>query len=118
MTSDLAHSLTLQWCSLQEQQDVILAGAYGKKPLLKPLCGLKKAELRKELRTRGIKTPDKITKKELEADLQGILRGFVRVPTLLMTNPQQHLKELHLEKYYILECEPLHDIKGHIHNLL
>eukprot|EP00731_Ephydatia_muelleri_P001948 Em0001g1948a len=61
------------WCSLQEQQDVILAGAYGKMPLLKPLCGLKKAELQKELRTRGIKTPDKITKKELEADLQGIL---------------------------------------------
>ena len=118
MTSDLAHSLTLQWRSLQEQQDIILAGAYGKMPLLKPLCGLKIAELQKELRTRGIKTPDKMTKKELEADLQGILRGFVRVPTLLMTNPQQHLRELHLEKYCILECEPLHDIKGHIHNLL
>ena len=73
MTSDLAHSLTLQWHSLQEQQDVILAGAYGKMPLLKPLCGLKKAELQKELRTRGIKTLDKMTKKELEADLQGIL---------------------------------------------
>ena len=81
-------------------------------PLLKPLCGLKIAELQKELRTREIKTPDKMTKKELEADLQGILRGFVRVPTLLMTNPQQHLKELHLENIVSLSVNHCMTSKG------
>ena len=48
-------------------------------PLLKPLCGLKTAKLPKELETRGIQIPDKITKIELEADLQGVLRGFVNL---------------------------------------
>ena len=31
MTSDIAHALTLKWRTLQEQQDVIIAGKFGKR---------------------------------------------------------------------------------------
>ena len=118
MTSDIAHSLTLMWRTLEEQQNIILAGQFGKKAELKPLSGLSKTQLQLELTLRGIDVPSTALKKELEANLQGLLRGFVRVPTLLMNNPCQSLQSLHLERYTILECEPMHDLKGHIHNLL
>ena len=42
MTSDIAHSLTLMWRTLEEQQNIILAGQFGKKAELKPLSGLSK----------------------------------------------------------------------------
>jgi len=47
----------------------------------------------------------------------GILRGIQRVPSLLLQNPQQPLSALNLDKYTVLDCEPLHDIKGHLENL-
>ena len=40
------------------------------------------------------------------------------MPTLMMNNPCQSLQSLYLERYTISECEPTHDLKGHIHNLL
>ena len=49
MTSDLAHALTLKWRTLQEQRDVIIAGKFGKRHILKPLDNLYKAELQLEL---------------------------------------------------------------------
>ena len=45
------------------------------------------------------------------------LKGIQRVPTLLL-NPIETLTQVHLEGYAILDCEPLHDIKVHIDNLL
>ena len=30
----------------------------------------------------------------------------------------QSLSHLHLEDYEVLDCEPIHDIKGHLHNIL
>ena len=41
-----------------------------------------------------------------------------RVPTLLTLDPTQSLASLNLSKYEVLDCEPLHDIKGHLYNLL
>lgn len=41
-----------------------------------------------------------------------------RVPTLLLSNSKQALEELNLQHYQILECEPLHDVKGHISNVI
>lgn len=46
------------------------------------------------------------------------MRGVQRVPTLLLFNPIQQLQQLNLEKYAALDCEPLHDLKGHLGNLL
>ena len=50
--------------------------------------------------------------------LTDLLKGAQRVPTLLLHSPQQPLSDLNLENYNVLECEPLHDIKGHIQNVL
>ena len=41
-----------------------------------------------------------------------------RVPTRLINNPSQSLSELNLESYIVLDSEPLHDLKGHLINLL
>ena len=117
MTSDIAHALTLKWRTLQEQQDIIIAGKFGKMSTLKPFENLRKAELELELAQRGITFPKKTNKIELEANLLGLLSGFVRVPTLLLKDPCQTLQSINMDKYTILECEPLHDLKGHIHNL-
>lgn len=57
-------------------------------------------------------------KKELESILISILKGAQRVPTLLITNPTQSISELNLSSYTILDSEPLHDLKGHLINLL
>ena len=46
------------------------------------------------------------------------LKGAQRVPTLLTLNPPQTLQSLNLHEYEILDCEPLHDFKGHAFNLL
>ena len=46
-----------------------------------------------------------------------ILRSAQRVPTLLILNPTQSLTSLNLGEYTIVDCEPLHDIKGHLLNL-
>lgn len=40
------------------------------------------------------------------------------MPTILILNPTQPLSNLNLSRYEVLDCEPLHDIKGHLHYLL
>ena len=37
---------------------------------------------------------------------------------MLLENPMQSLASLNLEHYEVLPCEPLHDLKGHIENIL
>ncbi len=57
-------------------------------------------------------------KANLQKELDEILRGVVRVPVLLITNPTQSLTSLNLSKYEVVASESLHDIKGHIINLI
>lgn len=57
-------------------------------------------------------------KEDIQARLDGIMCGVQRVPTLLLFDPTQSLSTLHLEDYTILDCEPLHDLKGHFNHLL
>lgn len=45
------------------------------------------------------------------------MRGVQRVSTLLLFNPIQQLQQLNLEEYTVLDCDPLHDLKGHLGNL-
>ena len=47
-----------------------------------------------------------------------MLRGAQRVPTILINNPAQSMSEINLDGYTALDCEPLHDLKGHLINLL
>ena len=43
-------------------------------------------------------------------------RGF-RVPSLILLHPEEQLVNLNLQHYTVVDCEPLHDIKGHLLNL-
>ena len=115
---DLAHTLYCSWISLSDLQELILAGRLGNKPgCLKPLDNLKIEDLRVELQARGVKT-DGLLKPQLSSQLTEILQGAKRVPTLLNLNPTQTLESLNLSRYEVLDCEPLHDLKGHLYNLL
>ena len=47
-----------------------------------------------------------------------LLEGIHRVPSLLLLNPLQPLTEIHLSGSTVLASESLHDLKGHLHNIL
>ena len=83
---------------------------------LKPFSQLKLQELQVELNARQIYTQGR-KKDELEHNLKVILKGVQHVPTLLLLEPTASLTTLNLEKYTVLDCEPLHDVKGHFINL-
>ena len=115
MMMDLAHVLHHTWRSLSDIQKIILNGKFENRAgLLKPLDNLKISELRVELQARGLQTASLLKPQSLN----DILQGAQRVPTLLTLNPRQPLTSLNLSMYEVLDCEPLHDIKGHLHNLL
>ena len=118
MMQDLAHVFRCKPRSLQELQTLVLAGKYGNASgQLKPLDNLLVDHLRAELQARGCCTRGKL-KPALQSELTTILKGVQRVPTLLTLNPTQTLQSLNLEHYEIMDCEPLHDFKGHAFNLL
>ena len=83
---------------------------------IKPFMNLRVAQLLEELHAREIFSTD-CPKKELQEVLTHILKGVQRVPTLLLFNPTQELDDLHLGAYTVLDCEPLHDLKGHLGSL-
>ena len=115
---DLAHAFSRTWRSLANLQKLVLCGKYGNKPdIIKPFASLNREQLREELRTRGVFDLTG-NKSELQSKLQKVLCGAQRVPTILIKNPSQPLSELHLESYTVLDSEPLHDLKGHLINLL
>ena len=117
MMDDQAHALRIPWRSLSTLQAVATKGCFGKQPgKPKPFEKLKVAELRKELRARSIFSTDG-TKPELQQQLVHELCGVQRVPSLLLLHPQQQLPQLNLQHYTVLDCEPLHDVKGHLSNL-
>ena len=112
---DAAYALTLPCRSLQDLQALVTAGYFGKTPnALRPLENLKVEEIRKELRLRKIYNFDGI--KDIQQQLDTILKG-ARVSTLLILNQTQSLSSPNLGEYTVLDCEPLHDIKGHLLNL-
>lgn len=53
-------------------------------------------------------------KDDLQCELDEILRGVIRVPALLLTNPTQSLSSVGMDKYEVVGSEPLHDLKGHL----
>ena len=118
LMQDLSYALQCPPRSLQQLQDLILNGKYGGQAgVLKPLDKLLVADLKQELTARSIDTTS-MQKTELQDKLVQILKGAQRVPSILVLNPTQSLTELNLEDYEVLDCEPLHDLKGHGHNLL
>ena len=114
---DQAHALRCTWHSLADIQSLATAGSLGKTlGSLKPFEKLKLADLKEELRLRGHYNLDRC-KPELQEELTTLLKGVQRVPSLLVLQPQQALSTYNLERYTVLDCEPLHDVKGHLSNL-
>ena len=94
----------------------MLAGIHsGKRNCVKPFDGLPVQEVRRELAVRKLDSDG--DSKEVRRRLAQHLGGLQRVPLLLISNPQQNLKALHLEHYALNDFEPLHAIKGHLTNL-
>ena len=117
MMDDLAHTLQQPWRNLQEIQQIATQGKWGKRPgELKPFDQLRVQQLGEELHACGNFETDKC-KDVLEATLKSTLRGVQRVPTIMLLNPTGKLSDLNLDEYAILDCEPLHDLKGHLINM-
>ncbi|KAI8488904.1 hypothetical protein Bbelb_334220 [Branchiostoma belcheri] len=55
--------------------------------------------------------------KALQECLKKELHGIKRPPALLFNCPGTGLETLHLDRYEVLPCEPLHDVRHHIQNL-
>lgn len=71
-------------------------------------------QLRTELNMRGVPTQGK----KKEKNLDDLRRGITNVPALLQGVPAKPLHEFGLEHYEISPVEPLHDIKGHLSNII
>ena len=118
--NDQAHVLHHKWRNVKELQTVATKGECGKKAGDLQPFKLKKKELVSELKARNSYTDqdENKKKKELQTILDELLKGVSRVPALLLKNPTQQLASLNLDKYEVVASEPLHDIKGHIVNLI
>lgn len=118
MFDDQAHSLFHEWRTLEQLQSLAIGGNFGKRAgILRPFDNLKVNDIRTELGARGI-CIEGMLKDHLKKTLNETLRGVMRVPALLLTDPTQCLSSLNLRKYEVIASEPLHDIKGHIINLI
>ena len=62
--------------------------------------------------------PGNKRKPQLEKEFDELRRGIVNVPALIQGIPETPLSELHLHHYEISPIEPLHDLKGHLSNLI
>ena len=104
---------------LGDIQNMATCGVFGKVP--NKVCSfesLSREELRQELVSRHIYDFPPNNKKLMTDILKDHLCGVQRVPALLLLNPTADLWEMNLLNYTVLPFEPLHDLKGHIANLL
>jgi hypothetical protein len=87
MFSDQAHALAHAWRPLEQLQSLATGGTYGRHAgVLRPFSNLKVGELKTELQARGVHLGRRVLKEELQLKLDDILRGVIRVPTLLLAN--------------------------------
>ena len=114
---DLAYCFHAHRLTLSERQEFILKGEAWKCSHHNPLRNLKVGELRKELEKRGLNTKG-LKKQQLQKKMDDLQKGIANVPAILQTTPQVLLKNIHLGKYEVFPTEPLHDLKGHIRNII
>lgn len=106
--------------SLDDRQNLLQQGILWKKSLsgdLYPFRNLKKKEFEEELEARSVEITDE-TKPKLVEHLNDILHGICRPPALMLKSPTKSSKELYIDDYEILGCEPLHDITNIIQHLI
>ena len=82
-----------------------------------PLDKLLLKDLQDELRVRDRYTKGK-KKPALEKEFEELRMGINNFPALLQDDPKASLTSLHLQNYEISPTEPLHDLKGHLGNII
>ena len=115
--SDLAHCYRADTLSISARQASVTTGKAWKNGGTKPLDKLHVKDLRVELQAHGI-TTKKRTKSQMDSDFDKLRAGINNVPALLQGNPRLDLDTAFLQHYEIIATEPLHDLKGHISNLV
>ena len=123
LTDDISHCYQQHLRSIEDLQKRVLKGSIGKRNALRknasPFDNLSVSELRAELIARNVDIGHmKSTKKDLHPVLKKTLRGTKRVPVLLFQKPTMDLKQLGLSRYELSMVECMHDIAGHIDNIL
>ena len=120
-SDELSYSYSLPVNTFTEKQQHVLKGKFGKinskKSMLKPFKSLNAAQLKEELTSRNIHT-EKSTKDDLTKLLKKELKGCTRVPILLHHDPIDGITNFNLREYEIAMVEPMHDIGGHITNII
>lgn len=115
MHDDLAYCFQCDNLTLTDLQQFVLRGKAWKKGGPKPLGKLLVNELRQELQGHGIDTDGKL-RDELDDIFDEMRSGINSLPALLKPNPENMPSYLSL--YEISPVEPLHDLKGHISNIV
>ena len=95
----------------------MLKGVMWKNKTINPLNDLRVASLRCELQARGIPTHGK-NRPELDKELTELQKGISNFPALLQPTPEATLESAHLSYYEVFGTEPLHDLKGHLAQII
>ena len=114
---DLAYAFRCPQLDLQQRQEFLLQGVAWKHISARPLDKLLISDLRKELSMRGVPVKGK-KKPILEQDFDDLKLGISNFPALLLDSPETTLQSLNLQQYEISPTEPLHDLKGHLSNII
>ena len=119
--SSLEHSLKCSYLSLEKRRQLVMAGPVGHSlsilKKVKPFEALTVKQLDEECLGHDILRKE-FYKEDLQNLLTSELRGISRVPALSFLSPDMPLTATQLHKYEALIHEPMHDIAGHIDNIL
>ena len=123
-TDDISHCYQQKTQSLEDKQDLVLRGKYGRANSLRkctsPFENLSIDQLSDELKSRGIDIESKklkMTKKDLIPQIKMVLKGIKRLPILLLNNPLSRLSLIELANYEITMVACMHDIAYYIDNV-
>ena len=114
---DIAYSYRCNKLTLAERQAFLLQGRAWRNLQLRPLDKLLLTDLQEELKLRNRCTKGK-KKPTLEKEFDELWMGISNFPALLQDSPTATLESLHLGNYEISPTEPLHDLKGHLTNII
>ena len=118
---ELDHVARCKVVTFPERQQSVLRGPIGRRLSMalhpKPFAKMSRRDLEEEVRGRGL-TANSDLKPDLQQALTEDLKGKTRVPALLFQKPDASLQSLNLHEYEVLPCEPMHDLAGHIGNVL
>ena len=104
---------------IEARRKFMLKGKAWQRGGIKPLAGLTKPQLKSELQAHESNAPLlTMTKLELEKEFHTLRKGITNFPALLTSKPQVDLVDQNLDHYEVSTCEPLHDFKGHMANLV